>query len=96
VGGYLAAAYGPKRTLGYGVVLWSLFTLGTPAAASTSMLWVLLVVRAVMGLGEGVAFPCLQVLLKMWVPADKRTRALGLVYSGGVWGGSTCSTVELI
>jgi hypothetical protein len=35
-----------------------------------------------MGFGEGVAFPCMQVLIKTWVPGDKRTRALGLVYSG--------------
>ena len=59
--GYWAAAYGPKRVLGAGVILWSLFTLGTPAAASTADVWLLLLVRAFMGLGEGVAFPCLQV-----------------------------------
>ena len=80
--GYLAACYGPKHTLTYGVVIWSTFTIITPLAAASKGLWVLLLVRALMGFGEGVAFPCMQVLIKTWVPGDRRTRALGLVYSG--------------
>ena len=53
-----------------------------PIAASTS-LSILLGNRAVMGAGEGVTFPCIQSLVKNWVPADSRTRALTLIYSGG-------------
>lgn len=42
-----------------GVITWSLFTMLTPLAAH--WLPLLLLVRALMGLGEGVAFPTMQV-----------------------------------
>jgi len=35
-----------------------------------------------MGLGEGVAFPTMQAIMKGWVPVDKRSRSLSLIYSG--------------
>eukprot|EP00879_Flechtneria_rotunda_P024891 GHRR01026415.1.p1 GENE.GHRR01026415.1~~GHRR01026415.1.p1 ORF type:complete len:211 (+),score=73.98 GHRR01026415.1:28-633(+) len=57
----------------------------TPAAARLS-LPVLLGNRAVMGAGEGVTFPSVQSIVKGWVPADTRTRALTLIYSGGQLG----------
>jgi hypothetical protein len=41
--------------------VWSLFTLLTPWAAAIEYLPLLLGVRALMGLGEGVAFPIIQV-----------------------------------
>jgi MFS family permease len=85
VGGYLASSLSAKQVLGWGVVLWSLFTITTPAAAGTS-LTVLLANRAVMGAGEGVTFPCVQNIVKGWVPPDTRTRALTLIYSGGQLG----------
>lgn len=81
-GGYMAATSSPKTVLTVGVVVWSLFTMLTPPAAHVRWLPVLLLVRAVMGLGEGVAFPTMQAIMKGWVPADKRTRALSLIYSG--------------
>jgi hypothetical protein len=42
------------------VVVWSVFTLLTPAAAGANWLPVLLVTRAAMGVGEGVCFPTMQ------------------------------------
>lgn len=57
----------------------------TPAAAGVS-LPLLYGNRAVMGAGEGVTFPCVQNIVKFWVPADVRTRALTLIYSGGQLG----------
>ena len=60
-GGYLAATYSPKFVLSAGVVVWSLFTALTPLSAAAMWLPALLLVRACMGLGEGVAFPTLQV-----------------------------------
>ncbi len=57
--GALAATISPKLVLSAGVVVWSLFTVLTPPAAR--YLPLLYLVRIMMGLGEGVAYPTLQV-----------------------------------
>ena len=57
-GGALADRYGGKVVMACGVALWSLATLATPWAARQS-LPVLLAVRVLMGLAEGVAMPCM-------------------------------------
>jgi ACS family sodium-dependent inorganic phosphate cotransporter len=85
VGGYLASSWSAKSVLGAGVVIWSIFTITTPIAAGTT-LPVLLGNRALMGGGEGVTFPCVQNIVKFWCPADVRSRALALIYSGGQLG----------
>ncbi len=74
LGGSLAARFGGKAVLGFGVLWWSLFTLLTPLSAMTSFP-VLIAVRILMGLGEGVAFPATYNLLGRWVPPQERTRA---------------------
>src|ERR1700739_3060776 len=56
LGGWLAAPCGGKQVLTAGVLLWSLGTLLTPPAAESSFA-ALLVMRAVLGLGESVHFP---------------------------------------
>ena len=89
LGGYLASTLSAKKVLGTGVVVWSIFTMTTPAAAGAAMP-VLLTNRALMGAGEGVTFPSVQNLVKGWVPPDARSRALTLIYSGGR--GSSSST----
>jgi MFS transporter, ACS family, solute carrier family 17 (sodium-dependent inorganic phosphate cotransporter), other len=38
--------------------------------------------RALMGIGEGVAMPAMNNMLSRWVPAGERSRSLALVYSG--------------
>jgi len=74
LGGSLAARLGGKAVLGFGVLWWSLFTMLTPLSAMTSFP-VLIAVRILMGLGEGVAFPATYNLLGRWVPPEERTRA---------------------
>ncbi|KAI8462854.1 MAG: major facilitator superfamily domain-containing protein [Monoraphidium minutum] len=86
IGGYLASTVGAKRTLGAGVMVWSFFTMLTPAAAATRSMPALLATRGLMGCGEGTAYPCVQSVVKGWVPPDARSRALTLVYSGGQLG----------
>ena len=49
-GGWLADRFGGKKVLAAGVLLWSLFTMVTPPAASFGLL-VLLAVRIAMGMG---------------------------------------------
>ncbi len=73
-GGSLAARFGGKAVLGFGVLWWSLFTILTPLSAMASFP-ILIVTRVLMGLGEGVAFPATYHLLGRWVPPKERTRA---------------------
>lgn len=80
-GGYLADKYGGKHVLAAGVIMWSLMTLLTPAAASSNI-GVLLLARALLGVGEGVAMPAMNNIISKWVPSGERARSLSLVYSG--------------
>jgi len=81
LGGILADRYGGKAVLGAGILLWSIATIATPYAAMTS-LPLLLLTRAVMGLGEGVALPCMNNLTARWVPKAERSRAVAACMGG--------------
>eukprot|EP01025_Chloroclados_australasicus_P000249 TRINITY_DN10119_c0_g1_i2.p1 TRINITY_DN10119_c0_g1~~TRINITY_DN10119_c0_g1_i2.p1 ORF type:complete len:608 (-),score=45.69 TRINITY_DN10119_c0_g1_i2:74-1729(-) len=81
LGGVWADQFGGKRVLGFGVVWWSIATVLTPIAAIAG-LPALLLCRACMGIGEGVAMPAMNNMLSRWIPRSERSRALALVYSG--------------
>jgi ACS family sodium-dependent inorganic phosphate cotransporter len=79
-GGALAGRFGGKHVLAGGVLLWSLFTALTPPAAFAGFFF-LIGARILMGMGEGVTFPSIYALFSRWVPATRRSRAVGLVFS---------------
>ena len=79
-GGLLAGRLGGKHVLAAGVILWSLFTALTPPAAYAGFA-VLITARIALGMGEGVTFPSIYALFSRWVPANRRARAAGLVFS---------------
>ncbi|XP_010676695.2 probable anion transporter 3, chloroplastic isoform X1 [Beta vulgaris subsp. vulgaris] len=81
IGGAMADKLGGTRVMAWGVALWSLATLLTPWAANHSAA-TLLVVRAVFGLAEGVAFPAMNILLSRWFPIHERARAVGISMAG--------------
>src|SRR5215469_1856245 len=85
VGGWLADRFGGKNVLALGVLLWSLGTLLTPAAAEISF-GALLVMRAVLGLGESVHFPTVHSLAARWTIESERSRAISLYVSGVSFG----------
>lgn len=87
-GGIWADSIGGKQVLGFGVIWWSLATVATPIAAKVGLPFLLLV-RACMGIGEGVAMPAMNNLLSKWVPVSERSRSLALVYSGMYLGSVT-------
>ncbi|KAH0890758.1 hypothetical protein HID58_053187 [Brassica napus] len=88
LGGIWADKYGGKVVLGFGVVWWSIATVMTPIAAKLGLPF-LLVVRAFMGIGEGVAMPAMNNMLSKWIPVSERSRSLALVYSGMYLGSVT-------
>lgn len=79
-GGRWADNRGGRLILAGGVVVWSLATAMIPIAAP--FLPALLLVRIVLGAGEGVAMPSMNALVAAAVPEKFRARSLGLVYSG--------------
>lgn len=88
VGGIWADKVGGKLVLGFGVIWWSIATVLTPIAARIS-LPCLLVMRAFMGIGEGVAMPAMNNMISKWIPVSERSRALSFVYSGMYLGSVT-------
>ncbi|XP_025013342.2 probable anion transporter 4, chloroplastic isoform X3 [Ricinus communis] len=67
--------------MGWGVALWSLATFLTPFAAETS-LWALMAMRALLGIAEGVALPCMNNMIARWFPPTERARAVGIAMAG--------------
>ncbi|KAL6597815.1 hypothetical protein ACP70R_046620 [Stipagrostis hirtigluma subsp. patula] len=88
LGGIWADRFGGKVVLGFGVVWWSVATVLTPIAAKIGLPF-LLVMRAFMGIGEGVAMPAMNNILSKWIPVSERSRSLALVYSGMYLGSVT-------
>ncbi|XP_066367086.1 probable anion transporter 2, chloroplastic [Miscanthus floridulus] len=81
VGGALADKYGGKKVMAGAAALWSLATILTPWAASHSTI-MLLAVRALFGLAEGVAFPTMSTFLPKWFPTHERATAVGISMGG--------------
>ncbi|GAB2224139.1 hypothetical protein Droror1_Dr00004887 [Drosera rotundifolia] len=88
IGGIWADKIGGKRVLGFGVIWWSVATVLTPIAARVGLPF-LLIMRAFMGIGEGVAMPAMNNIISKWIPVSERSRALALVYSGMYLGSVT-------
>ncbi|KAH9324773.1 hypothetical protein KI387_004951, partial [Taxus chinensis] len=80
-GGALVDRYGGKHVMAWGVAVWSLATFLTPWAASYSSL-MLLSMRMLLGMAEGVALPCMNNMVSRWFPCTERARAVGLSMSG--------------
>ena len=81
VAGLLADRFGGKRVLGHSVLAWSILTLLTPAAA-TSSITVLIVARIGLGVGEAGTYPSIYELFGRWVPPAERSRAVARMTSG--------------
>ncbi|GMH00007.1 hypothetical protein Nepgr_001846 [Nepenthes gracilis] len=78
---------GGKLVLGFGVIGWSVAIVLTPIAAKIN-LSCLLIMRVVMGMGEGVAMPAMNIISK-WIPVYERSRTLALIYSSMYLGSVT-------
>ncbi|XP_055920216.1 putative inorganic phosphate cotransporter isoform X2 [Eupeodes corollae] len=82
-GGILAEKFGGKWTLCLGILSTAIFTLLTPLAIRMGGSYALIVVRVIMGMGEGTTFPALSVLIASWVPLKERSKLGALVLGGG-------------
>lgn len=85
-GGIIADVFGGKWVLSLGIFSTAIFTLVTPMFITAGGSTALIILRALMGLGEGTTFPALSTLLARWVPLKERGKLGSLVLSGGILG----------
>ena len=76
----LAERFGPKRSVIAAIAAFSLFTiLSAPLGQS---LTALIVLRLLLGVGEGVHIPMLSAITSRWFPVDERSRANAIWVAG--------------
>ncbi|XP_046627976.1 putative inorganic phosphate cotransporter isoform X1 [Neodiprion virginianus] len=81
-GGILADKFGGKYTLGIGILSTAIFTMLTPLVVETFDATGLIVLRVLMGLGEGTTFPAANSLVAQWAPPEERSKISTVVMSG--------------
>jgi MFS family permease len=84
-GGWAAQVWGGRRVLAVGSVIWSVCTFLIPLATTAGFWWVVLL-RVGLGLGEGVCFPSIHVLVSRWVPESEKSRAVAIITAGAYLG----------
>jgi predicted MFS family arabinose efflux permease len=85
ISGPIADRIGPRKVIFTGVLVWSIATIGSALSNSFEML---LVFRALVGVGEGAYGPSANTLLCADAPPERRGRALGIYNVGMALGGT--------
>lgn len=80
----LGERFGVKRSLMTAILLFSIFTILT--APLSFFLVTFILIRFLLGLGEGIHFPMMNTLIKRWFPVSERSRANGIWVSGIFFG----------
>jgi ACS family glucarate transporter-like MFS transporter len=87
-GGYLSDRFGPRAVLTGAILWWSAFTVLTALAGTlvTARLFgtfgSFILVRFLIGIGEGVAYPASSKVVSVWIPYRNRALANGILLSG--------------
>ncbi|XP_050396704.1 sialin isoform X1 [Patella vulgata] len=79
--GWLATKIGGKRVLGWNMFAGAVLTLLTPVAANVSYIF-LIVIRILLGLTSGVAFPAMHAMWGNWAPPLERSKLTSFTYAG--------------
>jgi len=85
LGGFMAGKIGGQLVFGTGIFVTALLTLITPWAAKSNF-YVLLAVRIIEGIFEGVTFPCIHAVWSKWSPPLERSRMATLAFAGNYAG----------
>lgn len=82
--GWIAVRIGARRALTLGVLWWGLFTLGTALVPPgiRGALWMLIVVRGALGVGEAIIYPASNQFVAKWIPVRERGRVNGVIFAG--------------
>lgn len=84
-GGWLGARIGGSRVYGIGVASTALLTIVTPPLVNISV-YLMIALRIVEGLFEGVTYPCIHSVWSQWAPPSERSRMASLAFSGSFVG----------
>lgn len=85
IGGFIGAKIGGNLVFGIGIGTTAILTLFTPLAAKHS-LELLLAVRIIEGIFEGVTFPCIHAVWARWSPPLERSRMASIAFAGNYAG----------
>ncbi|CAG0882703.1 unnamed protein product [Darwinula stevensoni] len=91
VGATAGSSFGGKKVLLFAVLLWSLTTVVTPLVASN--IYVLILTRILLGLGEGLGLPTIFHIFAHGIPVEERSRAFGYLIAAGSVGQVVASLV---
>jgi MFS family permease len=78
IGGWVGDRFGPRRTLFWCGVIWACSTIATGLVGGLATL---LLMRVMLGFGEGATFPAATRAMQYWTPAGKRGFAQGITHS---------------
>jgi len=79
IGGWLADRFGGGKLLIFGALWWSVFVFVTPFTSSLTMM---VFIRILMGMGEGVALPAMSSMVAKWMPKKETGLAQGICLVG--------------
>jgi len=74
--GFILSTLSPRQVMAFGITVWSLATIATPASAeliTAEIVLPLFLVRAFVGAGESFVIPTIQRLLAVWTKADQKS-----------------------
>ncbi|XP_071110386.1 uncharacterized transporter slc-17.2-like [Haliotis cracherodii] len=83
--GILASRYGGKHVMFVGMLIGSIASLLLPLGARTSI-YLVYVLRVILGMSQGVFFPSLQSMWGQWAPQLEKTKLTAVCYSGTQFG----------
>uniref|UniRef100_A0A2C9LEQ0 Major facilitator superfamily (MFS) profile domain-containing protein n=1 Tax=Biomphalaria glabrata TaxID=6526 RepID=A0A2C9LEQ0_BIOGL len=80
-GGRMSEKIGAKKVIAFAMFPVAILTLLSPIAARTDP-YFFMVIRGLIGLGEGVMYPAAQAFWANWAPPNERSRLIGFSYAG--------------
>jgi ACS family sodium-dependent inorganic phosphate cotransporter len=78
--GLMLSQLSPRYIMAAGICLWSLGTIATPFSAAQTSMSLLLFARILVGASESVVVPTIQRFLSAWIPPDKKSLAVAVVF----------------
>lgn len=85
IGGLVSERFGAKKVITIGMLPVAVLSILSPVCARADP-YLFLVVRVLIGVGEGVMYPAAQALWSRWAPPNERSRLIGFSYAGGQFG----------